>query len=90
MHDFLVALEAWRHAAEQLAKAEGAYARAYGAALAEADGRTESIRAGQAEQATGVERAARDLARIAEQAARWTVQYLMAQANAGAQVPRAA
>lgn len=79
--DFAVAIEAWKAAAAELAKAEGAYARAFGAALAKADGKTEAIRQGQAEQVTEAERTARDLARVEEQAARWAVQYALAVAS---------
>jgi hypothetical protein len=74
---FEFAIIDWKKSATGLAAAEGEYARAYGEALAKADGKTESIRAGQAELATAEPRARRDLARIDEQAARWRVQYQM-------------
>lgn len=79
--EFIEAVEVWRKAADQLNIAEGVYARAYGAALADADGKSESIRAAQAELKVASERTTRDLARVREQAARWVVQYLLAKAG---------
>jgi hypothetical protein len=78
MEEFLAVKSEWEKWALELAAAERSYAHAFGVALANSDGKTEAVRQAQAESHCIDERITRDTARVYEQSARWTVQYIIA------------